>query len=85
MRRRVAARVHGWVLTLAVAVPLPALACPNCYSASGPRVLLMYYLSTAALTVMPFAIIGAIVGLAMFFKRQLQEDAEATVAAETQP
>jgi hypothetical protein len=45
----------------------------------------MYYLSTVALTLMPFAIVGAIVGLSWFLKRQLREDAERPVPAGTNP
>jgi hypothetical protein len=77
--------IGRWATTVAAGVPLPALACPNCYSSSGPRVLLMYYLSTLALSVMPFAIVGTIAGLAAFLKRQLQEDAEDPVPVETSP
>ena len=72
-------------MALAAAVPLPALACPNCYASSGPRVLLMYYVSTIALSLMPFAIVGAIAGLTIFLKRKLREDAQGPVPAETNP
>jgi hypothetical protein len=75
----------GRALAVSTVVPLPALACPNCYAASGPRVLLMYYLSAIGLSLMPFAIIGAIVGLTVFLKRQLQQDAEEPLPAELNP
>jgi hypothetical protein len=81
MRARTAARVCGWAVPLASAIPLPALACPACYSATGPRVLLMYYASTIALSLLPFAIVGAIAGLVLLLKRQLREDAEAAAAS----
>ena len=78
-------KVRGWAVALGTVAPLPALACPNCYGASGPRVLVMYYVSAIGLSLLPFLIVGVIGGLGMVLKRQLQADAEAPVPAETNP
>lgn len=72
-------------MVLATVLPQPGLACPSCYASSGPRVLFMYYVSTIALSLMPFAIVGAIFGLTRFFKHQLEEDAETPLPAEINP
>lgn len=57
MRRRWLTAITAAVL---VVVPTAARACPKCFESSGPRVLDAYYLSTALLSLLPFAIIGAV-------------------------
>jgi len=47
-------------------VPAPALACPFCYGASDPRTLHAFYVSTAAMTLMPLLLIG---GFAIWISR----------------
>ena len=64
--------IAGWLFAVA-ALPLPAAACPACYGASGPRVLLSYYLSTILLSLLPFAIVGTIVAVALNLRRQIRQ------------
>ena len=57
--------------------PTGVLACPACYASSSTRVLNFYYLSTAMLTLLPFAVVGTLVVVGLHFKRQAalgQED-----------
>ncbi len=59
---RIGAR-SGSASAIAAAIaglPAAAAACPLCYGSSAPQVLNAYYLSTAVLSLLPFAIIGAI-------------------------
>ncbi len=58
-------------VTLA-AFPAAAGACPLCYGSSAPQVLNAYYLSTAVLSLLPFAIIGVIGYLAVRMARRAQ-------------
>ena len=61
--------VVAYLLALAaMLMPSVALACPNCYAASGRRALLAYYASTMLLSLMPFALIGGVI-LAVFLMR----------------
>ena len=46
--------------------PTLAFACPFCYAASSPRTLHAFYVSTAALTLMPLMLIG---GFAVWISR----------------
>jgi len=46
--------------------PAIAFACPFCYQASDPRTLHAFYVSTAALTLMPLMLIG---GFAVWISR----------------
>ena len=57
------------MLAVEVGVSLIAttvLACPFCYAASNPRTLHAFYVSTAALTLMPLMLIG---GFAIWISR----------------
>ena len=47
-------------------MPAPVFACPFCYGASDPRTLHVFYVSTAALTLMPLMLIG---GFAFWISR----------------
>ena len=47
-------------------LPTLAQACPFCYEASNPRTLHAFYVSTAALTLMPLLLIG---GFAFWISR----------------
>jgi hypothetical protein len=47
-------------------IPAPVYACPFCYGASDPRTLYAFYISTAALTLMPLLLIG---GFAFWISR----------------
>jgi hypothetical protein len=42
-------------------MPASVFACPFCYGASDPRTLHAFYISTAALTLMPLLLIGGFV------------------------
>ena len=69
MRMRRSWIAAGLALFGTVLTPLAVNACPNCYAASDSRVLLTYYLSTAVLTLLPFAIVGTILLVAVRMKR----------------
>jgi hypothetical protein len=73
-RRRTRSRLVGTgLILLFLANPLAALACPNCYASSDTRVLHTYYLSAFILTLLPFAIIGAILFIARRVGRASRE------------
>ncbi len=57
------------------ALPAVAAACPLCYGSSAPQVLNAYYLSTAVLSLLPFAIVGVIGLLAVRMLRRAQASA----------
>ncbi len=57
---------------MVAALPGAAHACPLCYGSSAPQVLNAYYLSTAVLSLLPFAIVGAIGLLAVRMLRRAQ-------------
>jgi len=50
----------------ALLAPAIAIACPFCYAASSPRTLHAFYVSTAALTLLPLMLIG---GFAVWISR----------------
>ncbi|MFI5396142.1 MAG: hypothetical protein ACHQ9S_11475 [Candidatus Binatia bacterium] len=67
---RSAALLSGVILVLA---PAAARACPMCYESSRPGVLSAYYLSTALLTLLPFAIFGAVAFVAFRIAHRARE------------
>lgn len=52
----------------------PARACPNCFGSTESNVYLMYQYSTVWLSLLPFAIVGAIVVTARHFARAALRD-----------
>ena len=62
------ALIANFFALVAMLLPSVALACPNCYAASGSRTILAYYASTMLLTIMPFALIGGVI-LGVFLMR----------------
>lgn len=69
-------RPYRWITAIIPAllvVPTAVPACPRCFESSGPRVLAAYYLSTALLSLLPFAIIGSIGLIAFRFARRARE------------
>jgi hypothetical protein len=67
---RSTAALSGVILVLA---PVAARACPMCYESSRPGVLSAYYLSTALLTLLPFAIFGAVAFVAFRIAHRARE------------
>jgi hypothetical protein len=59
----------GCVLALLVVVPARTLACPNCFASSAGHVLDTYYFSTLMLSLLPFAVVGAITAVGLSFRR----------------
>jgi hypothetical protein len=67
----------------ALLAPAIAIACPFCYAASSPRTLHAFYVSTAALTVMPLMLIG---GFAVWISRAYKKAGDHNgEAADTRP
>ena len=69
MSLSISVRVTRLLATIGVGVslmPASAFACPFCYGASDPRTLHAFYVSTAALTLMPLLLIG---GFALWISR----------------
>lgn len=56
--------------------PAAALACPACYAALGSRLLETYYLSTAFLSLLPFAVVATLLGVARRLHRRSRAVAE---------
>ena len=73
-RRSLAASVGRAVrfLLLAWLVPTPAAACPICFGSVEPEVLRAFYWSTAALTLLPLAIVGITVGAIARLRRRAE-------------
>ncbi len=69
-KRPLASLVSG-IVTLLLQSPVAATACPMCYGSSSSRVLDIYYLSTLLLSLLPFAIVAAIVAVGLHIKRQV--------------
>jgi hypothetical protein len=59
-------------LTLALH-PAAALACPACYASMGSRLLNPYYLSTAFLSLLPFAILVTLVAVGRHLRRRFRD------------
>lgn len=57
---------------LAVLQPGAALACPACYAALAPRLLATYYVSTAFLSLLPFAIVATLLTVARRLQRRFR-------------
>jgi hypothetical protein len=69
MSLSISVKLAGLLATMGIGVslmPTLAHACPFCYGASDPRTLHAFYISTAALTLMPLLLIG---GFAFWISR----------------
>ena len=66
------------ILTLLLAMlrTSAALACANCIAASSQRTIAAYYASTMLLSLMPFALIGGIVGAVYLMGRRQRARAD---------
>ncbi|MFQ5668017.1 MAG: hypothetical protein ACE5I7_16500 [Candidatus Binatia bacterium] len=72
------AKIAVWALrpflagtvTVLLASPLAAGACPLCYGSSSGRVTNAYYLSTLMLSVLPFAVVGVVAAVAWRVRRR---------------
>jgi hypothetical protein len=53
--------------------PTSVLACPACYASLGTRLLNTYYLSTAFLSLLPFAIIIGLVAVGRHLRRRFSD------------
>ncbi len=69
----------AFIATVVAVLPAAAGACPLCYGSSAPQVLNAYYLSTAVLSLLPFAIVGAIGLLALRMLRRAQAATDAEI------
>lgn len=64
-------RIASALFTLAIPfAPSLARACPVCFAASGARAYRAYYLSTMLLSVMPFVLIGLVIGAAYMMRNR---------------
>ena len=66
----------GRLATVAVALavhPAAAVACPACYASLGSHLLHMYYLSTIFLSLLPFAVVIALVAVGRNLRRRFRE------------
>lgn len=61
------ARARAWVLAAVLLRPSAALACPVCFASASGDVLRAFYLSVAALTALPFLILG---GFVIYLRRR---------------
>jgi hypothetical protein len=69
MSLSISVRLAGLLAATGIGVslmPAAVYACPFCYAASDPRTLHAFYVSTAALTLMPLLLIG---GFAFWISR----------------
>lgn len=58
------------IVSVVLLIPVAAQACPVCFASADDRVIFAFYATTLFLTVMPFAIVGSILGWLFYLKRQ---------------
>lgn len=71
MRRRSAIAVAS-IPAMMLASVGPTWACPTCFASAGANVLRTYLLSTIWLSLLPFALIGGVVLLAVRMRREIE-------------
>jgi hypothetical protein len=61
----------GGILIVFLLIPAFGQACPKCFASTSKQVLHAYYISIAFMGLIPFGIVGSILGWLLFKQRQI--------------